>query len=94
MSHPDPYAYIRAILTTESSVARRHENEMKRIPLVITISRDYGALGEAIAEKALPFPVKTPNAETQAALDEVRAGKGRRFNTVHELLESLHGEKA
>jgi hypothetical protein len=51
MSHPDPFAYIRAILTTESSVAKRHENEMKRTPLVITISRDYGALGEAIAEK-------------------------------------------
>lgn len=50
-------------------------------------------LTQVVSEKALPFPVKTPNAETQAALDEVRAGKGQRFNTVHELLESLDGEE-
>lgn len=50
-------------------------------------------LTQVVSEKALPFPVKMPNAETQAALDELNSGKGRRFNSVAELMKDLddHG---
>lgn len=50
MPHQDPYAYVKAILTSEMHEEKRYKNAQKQ-PLVITLSRDYGALGEAIAEK-------------------------------------------
>jgi DNA-damage-inducible protein J len=36
-------------------------------------------------EKALPFDVKVPNADTEAAIAELEQGKGARFETVAEL---------
>jgi len=34
----------------------------------------------------------TPNAETIAAIEECRAGKGKRFNSIAELMEDLHND--
>jgi DNA-damage-inducible protein J len=43
-------------------------------------------------EKRLPFEVKVPNATTQEAIAELEASQGQRFNTVAELMASLHDE--
>lgn len=41
------------------------------------------------ADKALPFPVKAPNAETRKAMAEIEQGKGKRFATAEELFSDL-----
>lgn len=44
------------------------------------------------AERALPFDVKVPNQVTQAAMDEARAGKGKRFERVDDLMKYLNSD--
>ncbi len=44
------------------------------------------------AERALPFDVKVPNQVTQAAMDEARAGKGKRFERVDDLMKYLNND--
>lgn len=39
--------------------------------------------------KGLPFEVKIPNATTQAAINELESGKGKRFASVEALFEDL-----
>ena len=34
----------------------------------------------------------TPNAETIAAIEEIRAGKGKRFNSIAELMDDLNND--
>ena len=41
------------------------------------------------ADKALPFPVKAPNAATRKAMAELDQGKGKRFATAEELFSDL-----
>ena len=41
-------------------------------------------------EKALPFNVRIPNAETAAAIEEARQGKLESFNSVEELMKDLN----
>ncbi len=41
------------------------------------------------ADKALPFPVKAPNAATRKAMAELEQGKGKRFATAEELFSDL-----
>ncbi|MGH9485876.1 MAG: type II toxin-antitoxin system RelB/DinJ family antitoxin [Terriglobales bacterium] len=41
------------------------------------------------ADKALPFPVKVPNATTRRAMAELERGKGKRFATAEELFSDL-----
>ena len=41
------------------------------------------------ADKALPFPVKVPNAVTRKAMAELERGKGKRFATAEELFSDL-----
>ena len=43
-------------------------------------------------EKALPFDVKAPNADTDAAMTELEQGKGARFDTVADLMADLNAE--
>ena len=40
-------------------------------------------------EKRLPFSVRVPNATTVKAMEELDAGKGKRFDTADELFEDL-----
>lgn len=47
---------------------------------------------QAVSEKALPFEVKVPNAETVAALHDSRNGKVTRVTSVEELLKSINEE--
>jgi DNA-damage-inducible protein J len=41
-------------------------------------------------EKALPFDVRIPNAETAAAIEEARQGKLENFDSVGELMKDLN----
>jgi DNA-damage-inducible protein J len=41
-------------------------------------------------EKALPFEVRTPNAETVAAMEEARRGGLRGFDSVEQLFADLN----
>jgi DNA-damage-inducible protein J len=44
------------------------------------------------AEKALPFEVKVPNAETSAAMREARKGGLASFSEASRLMADLHAE--
>jgi DNA-damage-inducible protein J len=43
------------------------------------------------AERALPFDIRVPNAETQEAMRAVEAGKVERFDSVADLMRDLEG---
>lgn len=43
-------------------------------------------------EHRLPFEVKVPNAVTRAAIMELDAGKGAKFNNINSLLEDLNAD--
>ena len=43
-------------------------------------------------EKALPFEIKVPNAETRAAIAELEHGEGASFDTVADLIADLNAE--
>jgi len=44
------------------------------------------------AEKALPFEIKVPNAETRAAIAELDRGAGVSFDSVADLMSDLNAE--
>lgn len=44
------------------------------------------------AERALPFDVRAPNAETVAAIRELDAGQGARFERADGLLADLNAD--
>ena len=44
------------------------------------------------AEKALPFEVKVPNAETRAAMAELQGGAVASFGSVTDLMADLNAE--
>jgi DNA-damage-inducible protein J len=44
------------------------------------------------AEKALPFEIKIPNAETRAAMAELEKGAGASFDSVADLIADLNAE--
>lgn len=47
-------------------------------------------LTRVATEKALPFEVRTPNAETREAIQEIRDAKGKGFDSVADLMADLH----
>jgi DNA-damage-inducible protein J len=49
-------------------------------------------LTRVAAEKALPFEVKVPNAETAGAMREARKGGLRSFDRVSDLMADLNAE--
>jgi DNA-damage-inducible protein J len=49
-------------------------------------------LTRVAAEKALPFEVRVPNVETVAAMRELEAGRGARFESVEALMADLHAD--
>jgi DNA-damage-inducible protein J len=44
------------------------------------------------AEKALPFEIKVPNAETRVAMAELEHGTGASFDSVADLMADLNAE--
>ena len=43
-------------------------------------------------ERRLPFDVKAPNAATRKAIAELEAGKGKKFNSVDDLIADLRAD--
>lgn len=41
-------------------------------------------------EQCLPFDVKVPNSRTRKAMAELESGKGKKFNTVDDLMANLN----
>ncbi|MER2511758.1 MAG: type II toxin-antitoxin system RelB/DinJ family antitoxin [Nitrosomonas ureae] len=59
----------------------------------LTVSDAFRMMLTRIAiEKALPFEPLVPNAETIAAMKEVRRGKLKSFDSVNALLEDLNAK--
>jgi DNA-damage-inducible protein J len=44
------------------------------------------------AEKALPFDVRMPNAETIEAMEELDEGRGKRFDSVEDMMADLNAD--
>jgi DNA-damage-inducible protein J len=44
------------------------------------------------ADKTLPFEIKVPNAETRAAMTELKEGVGASFDSVTDLMSDLNAE--
>lgn len=42
------------------------------------------------SEKALPFDLRIPNADTREAIQEIRDGKGKGFDSVTDLMADLN----
>jgi DNA-damage-inducible protein J len=47
------------------------------------------ALIRVARDKAVPFPVKVPNAVTVKAMKELEGGKGKKFDSADELFKDL-----
>lgn len=43
-------------------------------------------------ERRLPFDVKVPTSTTSKAIAELEAGKGKRFDSVDDLIADLHAD--
>lgn len=43
-------------------------------------------------EQRLPFTVKVPSSTTKKAIAELEAGKGKRFNSIEDLMADLHAD--
>ena len=43
-------------------------------------------------EHRLPFSVKVPNATTRKAITELESGKGKRLNSINNLMDDLHAD--
>jgi hypothetical protein len=68
----------KAILRVRGYVERVHEEDLESIEAEIAaLEAKYGT---------------TPNAETIAAMEEARAGKGKLCHSIEELMRDLHDE--
>lgn len=47
-------------------------------------------LVRVVSDKALPFDVRIPNAETQAAMRDIQQGKVKRFDSIEALMADLN----
>ena len=50
-------------------------------------------LVRVVSDKALPFDVRVPNAETQAAMRDIQLGKVQRFDSVEALMADLNDDE-
>lgn len=83
-------------MATDTVVRARIDAETKEeaasalAEMGLTIS-DYirMALVRVARDKAVPFPVKVPNATTIKAMKELDTGKGKKFDSAEELFKDL-----
>jgi DNA-damage-inducible protein J len=67
--------------------------DLRRPPLPLGSGAEVNYVLTRIAyEKALPFAPLIPNAETVAAMQEARRGKGARFESVSALMADLNAD--
>lgn len=50
-------------------------------------------LRQVVMQRGFPFDVRIPNATTRKAIDELESGRGKRYDTIDELLKSGDGKK-
>jgi DNA-damage-inducible protein J len=50
-------------------------------------------LVRVVADRSLPFEVRSPNRETEAALEAAARGDALRFTTVADLMADLNGDE-
>jgi DNA-damage-inducible protein J len=86
-------------MTTDTTVRARIDGHVKDeaahvlADMGLTVSDAIRLmLMRVAAEKALPFPVKVPNAKTRAAMREAGQGKGKRFASVKDLMADLNAD--
>ncbi|MBV9758111.1 MAG: type II toxin-antitoxin system RelB/DinJ family antitoxin [Alphaproteobacteria bacterium] len=86
-------------MTSDTLVRARIDKELKA--KAARVLADMGmSVSDAIrlllsriaADKALPFEVKTPNAETEAAMQELEGDRAARFSTVTDLITDLNAD--
>ena len=81
--------YVRARIDTETK--ERAADALAAMGL--SISDAIRLLMLRIAdEHRLPFEVKVPNGTTRKAMAELAAGKGKRFESVDDLMADLHAD--
>lgn len=81
--------YVRARIDTATK--ERASDALKAMGL--SISDAIRLLMLRVAdEQRLPFDVKVPNATTRAAIAELEAGKGERFNSIDDLMADLNAD--
>jgi len=79
-------AMTHARLTPE--VKEEAESILKE--LGISISAAYEMFyRQIIAHRGLPFEMRLPNAQTRAAMEDARSGKGKKYDKVDKLFEDI-----
>lgn len=82
-----------ALVQTRIDGAVKEEAAAVLAAMGLTVSDAVRLMLTRVArEKALPFEPLTPNATTVEAMKEARAGKGKRFATVAELMADLDAD--
>lgn len=78
--------YVRARIDSET----KERADAALTAMGLTISDAIRMLMLRVAdENRLPFEVKVPNATTREAMAELKAGRGKRYNGVAELMADL-----
>lgn len=81
--------YVRARIDTRTKELATEALEA----MGLSVSDAIRLLMIRIAEEhRLPFTVKVPNAKTRKAIAELEAGKGKRVQTVNELIANLNAD--
>lgn len=81
--------YVRARIDTRTKELATQALEA----MGLSVSDAIRLLMIRIAEEhRLPFTVKVPNATTRKAIEELETGKGKRTNTINELMADLNAD--
>ena len=81
--------YVRARIDTDTK--ERAAEALAAMGLSISDAIRLLMLRIAV-ERRLPFDVKVPNSTTRKAINELEAGKGKRFANVDDLMADLHAD--
>lgn len=82
--------YVRARIDSETKMRATDALEA----MGLSVSDAIRLLMLRIAdEKRLPFEVRVPNKVTKDAIDELEAGKGKKFKSIKALMEDLNNDE-
>ncbi len=85
MSHANTYVRARIDASTKERATAALE------AMGLSVSDAIRLLMLRVAEEQrLPFAVKVPKAQTKKAINELKAGKGKKFSSVADLMADLH----
>ena len=84
---PNSETYVRARIDSKTKEQATHALEV----MGLSVSDAIRMLMLRVAsEHRLPFEVMVPNTTTQRAIEELEAGKGKKFNSVKDLMADLN----